>query len=640
MHKNTTMALATVAGGLLLTAGGAAADLPNGVAAGDVDQTSAVLWTRSDAPGDVDFEVATDAGFLDVVATGTASVVETLVPVKLEVSGLLPGTDYFYRATDDHGATASGTFRTPATPGVAAGLRFGATGDWQQAPPYPSLQNIPQRDLELFLKLGDTIFADLETPAIPGVVQARTLEQFRIKHEEVASPRPEAPGFNVMPDVAASAFMLVTIDDHELVDNFAGGAAPGESPDAGDINPGEPPLFTDPVDFVNQTQAYIAALQAYTEYHPIRPTTWDAPGDDRVDGRPKLFRSSRFGDDAGVIMLDSRSFRDVQLPPVDLADPLPFIVATFTPGRTLLGQPQLAAAKAELLAMQNEGVLWKFVTIPEPIQNFGPVNAEDRFEGYAAERTELLKFIDDNNIQNVVFMAGDFHGFLVNNLTYQLGPGLPQIATGAFEIVMGPAAFFDGRFGPNVVNISAAAGLITPQELAFYNALPVGPDLDDVLDDKDDFVEELLREQTSLFGYDPIGLDDNLPVAEGRIDAELLQGAYVASHGFGWTEFEIDADTGVLTVTAWNIEAYGESDFLADPQEVISRQPEIVAVFTVEPTFPCDGDLNGDGTVDVADLNAVLVAFGTSDAGDLDGDGVTDIRDLNILLGTYGDICD
>ena len=46
----------------------------------------------------------------------------------------------------------------------------------------------------------------------------------------------------------------------------------------------------------------------------------------------------------------------------------------------------------------------------DPIQNFGIPVAGDRWEGYAAERTDLLRFIKENNIKNVVFATGDFHG--------------------------------------------------------------------------------------------------------------------------------------------------------------------------------------------------------------------------------------
>ncbi len=63
--------------------------------------------------------------------------------------------------------------------------------------------------------------------------------------------------------------------------------------------------------------------------------------------------------------------------------------------------------------------------VPVRIQTLGPPAAADRFEGYAAERTEILRFIDDNRIDNVVFVAADTHGTVTNNLTYQLGPGGP-----------------------------------------------------------------------------------------------------------------------------------------------------------------------------------------------------------------------
>jgi uncharacterized protein (DUF2141 family) len=44
------------------------------------------------------------------------------------------------------------------------------------------------------------------------------------------------------------------------------------------------------------------------------------------------------------------------------------------------------------------------------------------------------------------------------------------------------------------------------------------------------------------------------------------------------------------------------------------------------------GDLNGDGVVNGADLGILLTGWGTSGAGDLNGDGVVDGADLGILL--------
>ena len=65
----------------------------------------------------------------------------------------------------------------------------------------------------------------------------------------------------------ASTPVLATIDDHEIVDNFAGGAAPGQSPDASDVDPLEPPLFTDAVGFVNETQELLVTVYGVDAYN-------------------------------------------------------------------------------------------------------------------------------------------------------------------------------------------------------------------------------------------------------------------------------------------------------------------------------------------------------------------------------------
>jgi 5'/3'-nucleotidase SurE len=552
------------------------------VASGDTNQTSTVLWAQSTFAGPVRFEYSIYPEFDFIFGYDTRNVTDPAQPVKVSFGGLTPGQTYYYRAIDAAGDVATGKFTTPNAIDQQTGLTFGVTGDWQQAPPFPSLSNADEADLAFFLKLGDTIYADTETPALPGVTQARTLSDFRTKHAENVSER---FGLNTLKDLYASTSIFATIDDHEVVDNFAGGARPGESPDAPDIGSSPDPLFTDDVRYVNDTRAYEEALQAFQEYHPIQDKFYGETGDDRTAGERQLYRYTTYGKDAAMIILDTRSFRDVQLAPVDPANPVPFLVQTFDPTRTLLGKAQLADLKNDLLTADQAGVTWKFVAVPEPIQNFGVLNAEDRFEGYAAERTELLKFIDDNNIDNVVFMSGDFHGTIVNNLTYQTAPGQPQVATNAFEIVTGPAAFFDGVFGRAVANISTQAGLITPEQRAFYDQLPIAPDADDLVNDQDDFIKQLLVGATAPLGYDPVGLNNNLPEADGLINATLLQGDYVSTHTYGWTEFDIDQATQKLTVTTYGINNYSEADLLNNPSAITGLSPRVVSQFEVTPVL-------------------------------------------------------
>jgi hypothetical protein len=86
--------------------------------------------------------------------------------------------------------------------------------------------------------------------------------------------------------------------------------------------------------------------------------------------------------------------------------------------------------------------------------SYGPVNADggkSLIGGYRAERNDLLKFIADNKITNVVFLSADDHQNRVNEVTYS-----PSGATGdqstyvkvpfALSIVAGPL----GATGPDL----------------------------------------------------------------------------------------------------------------------------------------------------------------------------------------------
>lgn len=70
--------------------------------------------------------------------------------------------------------------------------------------------------------------------------------------------------------------------------------------------------------------------------------------------------------------------------------------------------------------------------------------------------------------------------------------------------------------------------------------------------------------------------------------------------------------------------------------EIVFNQPPL-------PPVRCQGDTNGDDTINFPDLNTNLSFFGQTVPpyanGDVDGDGDVDFADLNIILSTFGTTC-
>jgi phosphodiesterase/alkaline phosphatase D-like protein/Ca2+-binding RTX toxin-like protein len=604
---------------------------PNGISSGDVTQTSAVLWTRAVDLGLLTFQIATDASFHHVVKSKKIAVTDSAVPVKVEFDHLKPGQDYFYRVIDSQGHVIKGSFETAAKLGTHEGFHFGVGGDFAaELAPYVSLKNAAGADLDLFIKLGDTIYADLiastDFPLGYGLGDfdddpggTHTLAEFQAKHNDVYSSH---QGANYWADLHATTPILAMIDDHEVIDNFFGGAPPST----------DPLRFDQQGDFINETQLYTNGLKAFHQFNAIEDRTYSKTGTDLFDGAPDLYRYNTYGSEASIIMVDQRSFRSEEAAgggPTFPSNPAVFAVNAFDPDRKMLGDTQFARLQQDLLDARDNGITWKFVMLPEPIQNSGVVlSPEDRYEGYAAERTALLKFIDDNHIENVVFVSSDSHWLSVNNLTWQEFPGSTKIASSAIDITtmaVGTVPIAP-LLPPGLIGAPSPFGL-TPGQVLAYNSLPntqdPGDDLSLPANDKDDFVQRILNGAAFVFGgYDPIGLSSS--------QATLLLGDYFVGHSFGWTDFDIKATNGAtwtagdLVVTTYGVPAYTTEELANDPT-VLTQTPDIVSQFQMTPTT--NNMLGTPGNDDLQGTNANEVLLGAAGKDELSGGGGNDYID-------------
>jgi len=100
----------------------------------------------------------------------------------------------------------------------------------------------------------------------------------------------------------------------------------------------------------------------------------------------------------------------------------------------MLGARQYAAFTRAIKASKAS---WKVIVNEVPIQQFYAL-PYDRWEGYAAERERLLRFLQ-GNVRNVVFLTTDTHANLVNEVRYRTLGGTPE-NSGMWEVVTGPVA--------------------------------------------------------------------------------------------------------------------------------------------------------------------------------------------------------
>lgn len=551
------MRLYVIASVLAGVVSASAADLPNRVATGDTTSASTVLWARTNQPdGQIRFRLSEFPDYRTLTLDRTVQTGNAWIPAMTYVSGLKAGTQYYFRATDSAGNQSGGRFRTAPKTGSRGGFRFGVSGDSRgDYAPYPALKNVTQRNLNLFFSIGDTIYADVSSPNVP-VSQAKTLDEYRRKSEEPLALRYSQSTLAV---IRQNMSWGALIDDHEVTNTFSGAA-----------NVTNPDLYGTSSGPVNLSPLYQNGMTAFSEYHPMLRRFWTATGDTTVDGRDKLYRQIRYGGDCAIFTLDPRSFRVGPISGANQSDPNSisnFLNNAFTPNRALLGNPQLNQVMLDLLIADRGGITWKFVMIPEPIQNLGLSSANDRYEGYAHERSRLLKFVDDWDIRNVVFIGADIHGSITNNLSYQDAAFGPQKPIPSFEVTVGPIAA--GTYAGGIVNRAISQGYPGALTVEQYNALP--------LDQKEAYIEWAMNYHLEPLGYSPVGLEDS------RLDFTLEQGSWTVTNTYGWTEFDIAPITGVLTVTIYGITPYSKSQMDADPVGVYSRNPEVLSRYSIRP---------------------------------------------------------
>lgn len=371
----------------------------HGVASGHPTQTAATLWTRVEGierSGRIELEVARDPGFSDVVHRERVRVAQVRDYVaRTRVGDLEPGERYFYRFAIAGADSPVGRLVTARPPDSREPVRIGffSCQDYQ-AGFYSAHGGLAaEDDLDLIVSLGDYIYERTfyqgpaqrrDTTGANDDAEVQTLPEYRAKYQLYRSD----PQLQAMH--ASSAFLAI-FDDHEVEDNWA-----GEEPGGATLERR--------VGFLDRRRN---ALLAYREWMPFGRVVCPEPN--------RFYRSLRLGANAELVLLDTRQYRDDQ-PCADR----PFVPCAQArePGRTMLGSRQLAWLKDRLAASD---ATWKvlanqvmLMALDLPAGN--PVNP-DQWDGYAAEREELMRFVLDRGVRNVTAITGDIHTFFAGVVT-------------------------------------------------------------------------------------------------------------------------------------------------------------------------------------------------------------------------------
>jgi phosphodiesterase/alkaline phosphatase D-like protein len=365
---------------------------PLGVQAGSsravVEGATAVLWTVVDgARPDLRLRVWRDSDRADEVVlvkdlpVGQDADADGVV--KVVVDGLAPSTAYRY-----------GFFTGDANPGgqrfaarsVLGQLRTAYAVDWvwpvtlgattctnQQHAPFRALERLAEQSLDVFVHLGDMVYAD-------GSV---TRDDYRAHWRRTLAD----PGFRALLPRAGGLYVW---DDHEFDNNLD-------------------PERTAPEKIANARDEFFAHL-------PMQP---NASGG--------LWQSWRWGRSVELFALDCRTERR------------PSTRETAQP--VYLGDAQLAWLKQ---ALKDSPCHFKVLLNSVPMTRMPSLWAasSDRWQGYEVQRAELLRFLQDNAIDNVWFLAGDFHvGFVSRVEATGFGRNVFEVAAGPGGNLGNPLAF-------------------------------------------------------------------------------------------------------------------------------------------------------------------------------------------------------
>lgn len=390
-----------------------------GVASGDPLPDGVVLWTRLapeplDGGGmpmtnvEVQWEIAADSRFRTVAQKGAEIARPELGhSVHVEVAGLDPGREYWFRFRA--GDEVSQTGRTKTTPAFGAPvdqLRFAVCGcSHYETGYFTAFRRIADEQFDFVFHTGDYIY---EGRPDGGRNPGRVRQHLGQELYSVVDYRNRYAQYKSDPDLMAahaSAPFIVTWDDHEVDNDYAGDLSEQDTP----------------VELFALRRA--AAYQAYYETMPLRR------GAIPTGSHMRLYRRLQFGRLIDLSVLDTRQYRSKQ---ACGGGSKPACAEAVDRARTMLGVEQekwlfdnLADARSTWTLLGQQ-----VPTFARDGQKIDPAARfqMDKWDGYVGARNRLYSRLKDARTPNPVILSGDVHQHYGSDLKLDFGnPGSETI---------------------------------------------------------------------------------------------------------------------------------------------------------------------------------------------------------------------
>ena len=403
---------------------------PQSVASGGPTERGVILWTRiapeAVVPGaPLVVELAPSADFDDVVYRGEVPAAaigpEHDHTVKVDVDGELDSNRFYrYRFRYDGAASQVGRCRTlPASDDDPEEISFGLLScqDYQNGY-YGAYHHVAEADVDYVLHLGDFIYESADgdylgpNDSIPegrnfelpsGASLAETLADFRSLYRTYRSDPLLQSGLE-------QHTLIAGWDDHEIGNNRYWDYAADAPVVPNKSGKGE--------EFAMELTAN--GIQAWVEYMPARveydPSTTD------LHEQFTLYRTLEFGDLVDLVVTDERLFRDGPACP---NDDRVSCDSEDAQDRTMLGERQKEWWKRQVSTSGSTWTVWlnEVLTMPLTLGDdwYQVEFLQDSWDGYQAERYELMQHLAGANRQNFVTLTGDLHASLAGYMRSHYG---------------------------------------------------------------------------------------------------------------------------------------------------------------------------------------------------------------------------